>query len=142
MEFGVIALAIMAAFAGLTLSIVWIVHPASRELLDGDMVAQWKRQDLRTRRLQALLPLTAAFFGVLAAMWAGRALSLTGALFALCIWVVSFRWGRPLLRKLGEVDPETADAGTRLLLEKWQMHQLMLLGLAVLSILSFFASLP
>ena len=141
MEFGAIALALMAAFTGAALYINLVEHPARRGLLDGEMLAQWQASYPRASRMQASLAMGGFFFGLLAAYWAGKALFVTGALFAIANWVVTYRFIMPVNRQLTAADPDTADASTRALLEKWNLLHAIRTGLGLLAVICFFAAL-
>jgi hypothetical protein len=141
MEFGALALAVMAAFTGVALYINLVEYPARRELLDGEMLTQWKASYKRALTMQASLAMAGFFFGVLALVWAGKALYLTGALFSIANWVVTFKWIMPVNRVLLATDPDTADAGTRALLEKWNLLHAMRSALGLLAVICFFAAL-
>lgn len=141
MEFGAIALAIMAAFTGAALYINLVEHPARRVLLDGEMLAQWQASYPRALRMQATLAVGGFFFGLLAAYWAGKALYVTGALFAIANWVVTYRFIMPLNRRLMAADPDTADATTRALLEKWNLLHASRTGLGFLAVVCFFLAM-
>ena len=141
MEFGAIALALMAAFTGAALYINLVEHPARRGLLDGEMLAQWQASYPRAYRMQATLAVGGFFFGLLAAYWAGKALFVTGALFSIANWVVTYRCIMPVNRQLTAADPDTADAATRALLEKWNLLHAIRTGLGLLAVICFFAAL-
>jgi len=142
MEFGAIALAIMAAFTGAALYINLVEHPARRALLDGEMLVHWQASYPRARRMQASLALAGFFFGLLAAYWAGKALYVTGALFAIANWVVTYRWILPLNNRLMTADPDKADADTRALLEKWNLLHASRSALGFLAVVCFFLAIP
>lgn len=142
MEFTAIALAVMAAFTGAALYVNLVEHPARRALLDGDMLTEWQQSYPRAYRMQATLAMAGFFFGLLALFWAGGALNLTGALFSIANWVVTFKWIMPVNRVLMTTDPDTADAATRALLEKWNMLHAVRTGLGFLAVVCFFAALP
>ncbi len=142
MEFAVIALALMAAFTGVALYVHLVEHPARRALLDGEMLARWQAVQPRAGRMRTILVLAGAAFGLLAAVWAARALYLTGALLALAVWAVGLRVTGPVERELAGARPETADAATRALLEKWNLLEAMRTGLGFLAVCCFFAALP
>ena len=141
MEFTAIALAIMAAFTGAAFSLYYVEHPARRDMLDGDMLAQWQRSCPRAIRVLAPLAGGGFFFGVLALFWSGGALNLTGALFSIAIWVVTHKWIRPMDRTLMAANPDTADATARALLEKWNLLHGLLACLGFLAVLCFFAAI-
>ena len=141
MEFGAIALAIMAAFTGAALYINLVEHPARRVLLDGEMLAQWQASYPRAWRLQASLAIGGFFFGLLAAYWAGKALYVTGALFSIANWVVTYRFIMPVNRTLMAANPDTADAASRALLEKWNLLHASRTALGFLAVVCFFLAL-
>ncbi|MHC1711981.1 MAG: DUF1772 domain-containing protein [Solidesulfovibrio sp.] len=142
MELGKLALVVMAAFTGVALYINLVEHPARRFLLDGDMLLQWKNSYKRAVFMQASLAMAGAILGLIAAFGSGPALFLTGALFSISNWVVTFRWIMPVNRALLAVNPDAADAGTRLLLEKWNMLHASRTGLGLLAVICFFVALP
>jgi uncharacterized membrane protein len=142
MELGKLALVVMAAFTGVALYINLVEHPARRFLLDGDMLLQWKNSYKRAVFMQASLAMAGAILGLIAAFGSGPALFLTGALFSISIWGVTFRWIMPVNRALLAVNPDAADAGTRLLLEKWNMLHAIRTGLGLLAVICFFVALP
>lgn len=141
MEFSALALAVMAAFTGVALYLNGVEQPARRDLLDGDMLADWQRGFPRTQRLLAGLSLAGFFFGLLALLWSGGALNLTGALFSIAIWVVTAKWLKPVADTLQKTTPEAADAATRALLEKWNLLHGLRSGLGFLAALCFFAAI-
>ncbi|WP_300154669.1 DUF1772 domain-containing protein [Solidesulfovibrio sp.] len=141
MEFTAIALAVMAAFTGAAFYINFVEHPARRDFLDGDMLVQWQRSYPRALRMQASLAMAGFFFGLLALLWSGGALNLTGALFSIANWVVTYKWIMPLNRTLMATDPDAADAATRALLEKWNLLHGVRTGLGFLAVLCFFAAI-
>ncbi len=141
MEFTALALAVMAAFTGAALYINLVEHPARRDFLDAEMLAQWQRSYPRAKQMQASLAMAGFFFGILALLWSGGALNLTGALFSIGNWIVTYKWIMPVNRTLMDTDPEAADAATRALLEKWNMLHGIRTGLGFLAALCFFAAL-
>ena len=141
MELAVLALAVMAALTGAGAYGYFVEHPARRDLLDGPMLLLWKQSAERAGRLQQALTLAGAFLGFLAAVWGVRAIFFTGALLAIAIKVVNYRYVAPVTRTLMDADPDTADAETRALLEKWVLLQAGLAGLALLSVFAFIAGL-
>ena len=142
MEFGAIALAVMAAFTGVALYINLVEHPARRVLLDGEMLAQWQTSHPRTAKMQATLAMAGFFFGLLAFVWSGaKALYLTGALFSVANWLVTTKWIMPVNHTLLATDPDTAGADTRALLEKWNLLHAIRTGLGLLAVICFFAAL-
>lgn len=140
MEFTALALAVMAAFTGAACYLFYVEHPARRDFLDGDMLAQWQRSCPRAIRVLAPLALAGFFFGLLALFWSGGALNLTGALFAASIGVVTYKWIKPLDKTLLATAPEAADATTRALLEKWNLLHGLLACLGLLAVVCFFAA--
>jgi len=140
-EFGAIALAIMAAFTGAALYINIVEHPARRVFLDADMLAQWQRSYPRARRMQASLVMAGFFFGMVGLLWTGKGLYLTGSLFTCAIWVVTRKWIMPLNNTLMAMNADDANADTRALLEKWNILHVVRAGLGILAVLSFFAAL-
>ncbi len=142
MEFTALALAVMAAFTGVALYINLVEHPARRALLDGEMLAQWRESYPRAFRMQATLAMAGFLFGLMALFWAGGALNLTGALFSIANWVVTYKWIMPVNRTLQATDPDVADAATRALLEKWNMLHGIRTCLGALAVVCFFAALP
>jgi asparagine N-glycosylation enzyme membrane subunit Stt3 len=141
MEFTALALAVMAAFTGAACYLYFVEHPARRDMLDGDMLAQWQRSCPRAIRVLAPLALAGFFFGLLALFWSGGALNLTGALFAASIGVVTYKWITPLDKTLMTTPTETADAATRALMEKWNLLHGLLACLGFLAVLCFFAAI-
>ncbi|WP_428565898.1 MAG: DUF1772 domain-containing protein [Solidesulfovibrio sp. DCME] len=141
MEFTALALAVMAAFTGAAFYINFVEHPARRDFLDGDMLTQWQRSYPRALKMQASLAMAGFFFGLLALFWSGGALNLTGALFSIANWVVTYKWIMPINKALMTTAPEAADAGTRALLEKWNMLHGLRTGLGFLAVACFFAAL-
>ena len=142
MEFGAIALAVMAAFVGVGLYGALVELPASRELLDGDMLLSWRRVQPRRARMLFSLAMAGCFFGLVGLLWTGRALYLTGALFSVATWVMTRKWIAPVERDLSAVAPDTADAAVRARLEKWNMLYAVRAGIGFLAAVSFFAALP
>lgn len=141
MEFGAIALAVMAAFTGVALYINIVEHPARRAFLDSDMLAQWQRSYPRARRMQASLALAGCFFGLVGLLWTGKGLYLTGAIFSIANWVVTYKWIMPVNSTLMATNSDAANAEARALLEKWNLLHTIRTGLGFLAMLSFFAAL-
>ena len=141
MEFGAIALAVMAAFTGIILYGVYVEQPSRRDFLDADLLAHWRRGFPRGKKVLAALSLAGCFFGLVGLLWAKKGLYLTGSLFSIADWVLASKWITPVTDKLMATNPDTADAGSRALLEKWNMLQSLRAGLGFLAALSFFAAL-
>ncbi len=142
MDYGKLALVVMAAFTGAALYINMAEHPARRALPEGAMLVQWKHSYKRAVVMQAGLALIGAILGVVAYFHAKNALFITGAIFALANWVVTFKWIMPVNRRLLAVATDMADADTRRLLDAWNRLHAGRTLLGLLATACFFMALP
>ncbi len=119
MIWGLLALVIAAGFAGAAIYINVAEHPARLGLPVGALLQQWKPSYVRGFAMQATLALLGAVLGALAWWKIGNGLWLAGAVVLLANWPFTLLVIMPTNRRLMATAPESADAVTRSLLERW-----------------------
>jgi hypothetical protein len=135
MIWGLLALVIAAAFAGAAIYINLAEHPARLGLPVGALLTQWKPSYTRGFAMQASLAVLGGISGALA-WWENRdGLWLAGAIVLVANWPFTLLVIMPTNLRLMATAPDSADAATRLLLERWgRLH-------AVRSVLGAIATL-
>jgi len=135
MIWGLLALVIAAAFAGAAIYINLAEHPARLGLPVGALLTQWKPSYTRGFAMQASLAVLGGISGALA-WWASRdGLWLAGAIVLVANWPFTLLVIMPTNLRLMATAPDSADATTRSLLERWgRLH-------AVRSVLGAIATL-
>jgi hypothetical protein len=125
MIWGLLALVIAAAFAGAAIYINVAEHPARLGLPVGALLTQWKPSYARGFAMQATLAVLGGVLGALAWWETSDGLWLTGALVLVANWPYTLLGIMPTNRRLIATAPESADAATRSLLERWgRLHAL------------------
>jgi len=135
MIWGLLALMIAATFAGAAIYINVAEHPARLGLPVGALLAQWKPSYTRGFAMQASLAVLGGISGALA-WWESRdGLWLAGAIVLVTNWPYTLVGIMPTNLRLMATAPDSADAATRTLLERWgRLH-------AVRSVLGAIATL-
>ena len=119
MIWGLMALVVAAAFAGAAIYINIAEHPARLGLPVGALLTQWKPSYARGFALQASLAVLGGVLGALA-WWETRdGLWLAGAVVLVSNWPYTLLGIMPINRRLIATAPDSADATTRSLLERW-----------------------
>ena len=119
MTWGLLALVIAAAFTGAAIYINVAEHPARLGLSVGSLLTQWKPSYARGFAMQASLAVLGGMLGALAWWKTGDGLWLAGAVVLVSNWPYTLLGIMPTNRQLLAIAPETADAATRSLLERW-----------------------
>jgi hypothetical protein len=119
MIWGLMALAIAAVFAGAAIYINVAEHPARLGLPVGAVLTQWKPSYARGFAMQASLAVLGGALGALAWWETGDVLWLAGAVVLVSNWPFTLLVIMPTNLRLIATAPESADAGTRALLERW-----------------------
>jgi Domain of unknown function (DUF1772) len=116
---GLLALVIAAAFTGAAIYINFAEHPARLGLPVGALLTQWKPSYARGFAMQASLAVLGGAFGALAWWTTGNGLWLAGAVVLVANWPFTLVAIMPTNLRLIATAPESADAETRSLLERW-----------------------
>jgi uncharacterized membrane protein len=140
MIWGLLALAIAAAFAGAAIYINVAEHPARLGLPVSGLLTQWKPSYMRGFAMQASLAVLGGASGALAWWKTGNVLWLAGALVLLANWPFTLLVIMPTNRRLMATHPESADAVTRSLLERWGRLHAVRSMLGVIATVLFLAS--
>ena len=119
MIWGLLALVIAAVFAGAAIYINVAEHPARFGLPVGALLTQWKPSYTRGFAMQASLAVLGCVAGAVAWWKTGDGLWLAGAVVLVSNWPYTLLGIMPTNRQLLAIAPETADAATRSLLERW-----------------------
>jgi uncharacterized membrane protein len=135
MIWGLLALVIAAAFAGAAIYINVAEHPARLGLPVGALLTQWKPSYKRGFAMQASLAMLGGIAGALAWWESGDGFWFAGAIVLVANWPFTLLVIMPTNLRLMATAPDSADAATRSLLERWgRLH-------AVRSVLGAIATL-
>ena len=142
MIWGLLALVIAAAFAGAAIYINLAEHPARLGLPVGALLTQWKPSYTRGFAMQASLAVLGGISGALA-WWESRdSLWLAGAIVLVANWPFTLLVIMPTNLRLMATAPESADAVTRSLLERWgRLHAVRSVLGAIATVLFLVAAL-
>ncbi len=142
MTYGLLALVIAAVFAGAAIYINVAEHPARLGLPVDALLTQWKPSYSRGFAMQASLAVLGGGLGALAWWSTGDRLWLAGAVVLVTNWPFTLLVIMPTNLRLMATAPESADATTRSLLERWgRLHAVRSVLGAVATMLFLMAAL-
>lgn len=137
---GQLALIVAALFAGAAVYINIAEQPARLSLDDRSLLAQWKPAYKRGFAMQASLAIVVFVLGLLAWWQSGGWLWLAGALVLIANWPFTLFVIMPTNSKLMAVDPASAGAESRTLIEKWARLHAVRTALGFAAMLLFLAA--
>jgi len=114
-----LALITAALFAGAAIYVTVAEQPARLELDDQALLAEWKPSYAYGKLMQASLALVSTVLGLLAAWFTGKWAWVAGAALILAPWPWTILVIMPVNKALEATPPESANAQTRRLIEKW-----------------------
>jgi uncharacterized membrane protein len=116
---GQLALALAAVFSGAAIYVNVAEQPARLVLDDRSLLTEWKPAYKRGFAMQAPLAVACFLSGVLAWWQSGDRLWLLGAVIMLANWPYTIFGIMPTNNALMAMDPASAGARSRVLIEKW-----------------------
>jgi hypothetical protein len=119
MLFGLLALAVAAAFAGAAVYVNVAEQPARLGLDDKSLLAEWKPAYARGAAMQAPLAIAGFILGLIAWWQTGAIAFAIGALLIIANWPWTLLAIMPTNNALKATDPANASPDTRELIVKW-----------------------
>jgi len=116
---GYLATVVAALFAGAAIYVNVAEQPARLALSEGMMLLQWQQSYKRAAVMQAGLALVGSLLGFLAFASTGYWLWVLGGLVLLSAWPYTLIVIKPTNDTLNATQPQTANADTRGLVERW-----------------------
>jgi hypothetical protein len=118
---GQIAIIIASVFAGAALYVNVVEQPARLCLDDRSLLREWKPAYKRGTMMQAPLAIAGCLLGLLAWWQTGFWQWPFGAALMIANWPYTLLGIMPTNKRLMALDPESADAQSRRLIQKWAM---------------------
>lgn len=140
MIFGLLALALAAAFAGAAIYINVAEHPARLTLEDGPLLTQWKPSYHAGFMMQASLALASGFCGLVAFFFDWDWKWLLGAAIIVANWPYTIYVIFPTNHRLIAIEPASADPDIRPLLTRWGYLHAVRSALGTIAALLFLAA--
>jgi uncharacterized membrane protein len=134
---GQLALIAAAVFTGAAVYINLCEQPARLTLDERALLTQWKPSYKRGFAMQAPLALIGAILGAVAWWQTGDWLWLTGAVILVSAWPYTLIMIMPVNNELMAIEPSSAGARVRALLETWGWLHVGRSGLGILTTVLF-----
>jgi hypothetical protein len=116
---GQLAITVTALFAGAAFYVGFVEQPARLMLDDRALLAEWKPAYERGTTMQAPLAAAGFLIGLLAFWQSGNWYWLIGAVIIVANWPYTFIAIMPTNRQLLSIEPASAGAASRALIERW-----------------------
>lgn len=142
MLLGAIALALAAAFCGAASYINIAEHPARMLLDDRSALAHWGPSYARAFNFQGGLAVVSGLAGLAAGWLSGNWIWGVGAALMLANWPYTLLFILPLNHKLQAIAPDTADATSREMLNRWNRLHAVRSALSGIAVLTFLFAMP